>query len=77
MSFESLDLLERRVAEAAERLSALREENTVLRARVIELEHELASGRPGADGAQWAREREALRRRLEKLSARLADLLAP
>lgn len=75
MSFESLDLLERRVAETAERLAALREENAVLRARVIELEHELAAGRPGGDGEAWVREREALRRRLEKLSARLAELL--
>jgi hypothetical protein len=75
MSFESLDLLERRVAETAERLSALREENAVLRARVLELEHQLAAGRPGGDES-WARERDALRRRLEKLSARLADLLA-
>lgn len=75
MSFESLDLLERRVAETAERLSALREENTVLRARVIELEHQLEAGRPAGDRAAWEREREALRRRLEKLSARLAELL--
>lgn len=75
MSFESLDLLERRVAEAAERLTALREENAVLRARVIELEHELSAGRSGGDGEAWAREREALRRRLEQLSARLAELL--
>jgi len=75
MSFESLDLLERRVAETAERLSALREENAVLRARVIELEHELSTGRPGGDSEAWTREREALRRRLEKLSARLAELL--
>jgi hypothetical protein len=75
MSFESLDLLERRVAETAERLSALREENAVLRARVIELEHELSAGRPGGDSEAWTREREALRRRLEKLSARLAELL--
>lgn len=75
MSFESLDLLERRVAETAERLSALREENAVLRARVIELEHELSSGRSAGDGAGWERERDALRRRLEKLSARLAELL--
>jgi len=76
MSFESLDLLERRVAETAERLAALREENAVLRARVIELEHELSAGRPGGDGEAWARERDALRRRLEKLSARLAELLS-
>jgi hypothetical protein len=76
MSFESLDLLERRVAETAERLTALREENAVLRARVIELEHELSAGRPGADGEAWARERDALRRRLEKLSSRLAELLS-
>jgi hypothetical protein len=76
MSFESLDLLERRVAETAERLSALREENAVLRARVLELEHQLAAGRPGGGDESWARERDALRRRLEKLSARLADLLA-
>lgn len=75
MSFESLDLLERRVAETAERLSALREENAVLRARVIELEHELSSDRAAGDGAGWERERDALRRRLEKLSARLAELL--
>lgn len=75
MSFESLDLLERRVAETAERLSALREENAVLRARVIELEHQLEADRPAGDAGAWEREREALRRRLEKLSARLAELL--
>ena len=39
-------------------------------------EHQLETGRSAGDPAAWEREREALRRRLEKLSARLAELLS-
>lgn len=74
MSFEALDLLERRVNEAAERLAAAREESSVLRARVTELEQQLAAA-GGADSAAWQRERESLRKRVEKLARRLSELL--
>lgn len=74
MSFEALELLERRVNEAAERLAAAREESGVLRARVTELEQQLAAA-GAADSQAWQSEREALRKRVEKLARRLAELL--
>jgi len=74
MSFEALELLERRVNEAAERLAAACEESGVLRARVTELEQQLAAS-GGADSQAWQSEREALRKRVEKLARRLAELL--
>ncbi len=74
MSFQALELLERRIHEAAERLTALREDNAVLRARVAELEKAVAA--PGRDEAEaWSRERDDLRQRVEQLVERLAGLL--
>ena len=67
-----LDTLEKRVADAAAKLGELREENSTLRARVAEL----AVAHPGSEAA-WEREREQIRKRVEKLAARLEALLSP
>ena len=86
-----LEALEERVHQAAERLGALGEENAGLRARIAELEGELATASAAADGAapagaatappdpeaeRWRRERAEVRRRVEKLAERLGELLA-
>ena len=71
-----LDTLEKRVADAAGRLAELRDENAALRARVAELDGELAARRPDSESA-WEKEREQIRKRVEKLATRLETLLAP
>lgn len=73
MNFEFLDVLEQRVKEAGDRLTELREQNAVLTARVAELER--ATSRSAGETA-WTREREQLRKRVEKLAARLETLLS-
>lgn len=73
MNFDFLDVLEQRVKEAGDRLSELREQNAALVARVAELERDATQG---AGEAAWTREREQLRKRVEKLAARLEALLS-
>jgi DNA repair exonuclease SbcCD ATPase subunit len=74
-----LDRLEEKVQAAAIRLRELAAENERLTARSAELEAAGDSGAaepaeaPGA--AEWRRERDEVRRRVEKLARRLADLL--
>lgn len=74
-----LDRLEEKVQAAASRLAELAAENERLAARVAELE--AAVPVPAAEPAEapaaveWRREREEVRRRVEKLARRLADLL--
>lgn len=71
-----LEMLEKRVAEASSRLARLLEENEALRRRVAELDGELATR--GGDGeAGWTKEREQIRKRVEKLAGRLEALLSP
>jgi hypothetical protein len=87
-----LDALEERVREAAERLRAVGAENDRLRGQLARLERELATARAavpaaavpaeppaGGDGAEtgrWPEERAEVRRRVERLAARLGELLA-
>lgn len=74
-----LDQLEEKVQAAASRLRELAAENERLAARVAELE----AAAPGAAAepaeapaaAEWRRERDEVRRRVEKLARRLAELL--
>jgi ubiquinone biosynthesis protein UbiJ len=73
MNFDFLDVLEQRVKEAGDRLTELREQNAALAARVAELERAAAQG---TAEAAWAKERELLRRRVEKLASRLEALLS-
>jgi FtsZ-binding cell division protein ZapB len=73
MNFEFLDVLEQRVNEAGDRLAELREQNAALAARVAELERAAAQS---AGEASWPKEREQLRKRVEKLAARLESLLS-
>jgi FtsZ-binding cell division protein ZapB len=74
MKLEFLDTLEAHVQQAADRISELGEKNAELAARVTALERELASSRGSGDAA-WTRERDQVRRRVEKLAARLQALL--
>ncbi len=74
MTFPSLDALEQRVDQAGERFGSLRDEIAQLKARVAELERELDSAR-GEGERTWAKERDQLRRRVEKLAGRLGALL--
>ena len=74
MSYEFLDALETKIRETGERLSELREENSGLRDRLAALERELESLR-AASPAAWERERDQLRKRVEKLAGRLSSLL--
>ena len=69
-----LDTLEKRVADAAGRLAELRDENAALRARVAELDGELAARRPDSESA-WEKEREQIRQRIvQVLEALTADV---
>lgn len=74
-----LDRLEEKIHSAATRLRELAAENDRLAARVAELEAAAGSGAaepaeaPAA--AEWRRERDEVRRRVEKLARRLAELL--
>ncbi len=81
-----LELLERRVKEAADRLNALRAENRDLVARIAELEAELEAAdeatvaAPDADALEserqaWLDEKDEIRRRVEALAEHLEELL--
>lgn len=74
MKLEFLDTLEARVQQAADRIAELGERNAELAARVAELERELAAAH-GAGDAAWTRERDQVRRRVEKLAGKLQALL--
>lgn len=74
-----LDRLEEKVQAAAVRLRELTAENGRLTARIAELEA-AADGAPAQPAeapaaAEWRRERDEVRRRVEKLARRLAELL--
>jgi FtsZ-binding cell division protein ZapB len=75
MSLEFLDLLETRVAEAVGQLESLRGENEELRRQVSELQAELERGH-AQSAAAWRREREEVKKRVERLVDRLAGLAA-
>lgn len=76
MEIEWLDSLETRVREASERLRDLKEENGALKARVDELETELAAlSLPPAEAGDADRlreENETLQGRIQDLEERLA-----
>ena len=77
-----LDALEEKVHEATERLRALAEENRAQARRIAELEGELAgaadnAGSSGEEGAaEWQRERDEIRQRVERLARGLGELIA-
>jgi predicted RNase H-like nuclease (RuvC/YqgF family) len=76
IAIDWLEGLESKVHEAAERLRALREENRDLSRRVEELETELAEVRTSGEAAEtWEREREEIRRRVERLADGLEELI--
>jgi FtsZ-binding cell division protein ZapB len=72
MSAEFLESLEARVAQAIDRLAALAEENEELRQRIAGLEGELAS--KSEVPSTWKKEREEIRRRVERLVEKLSAL---
>lgn len=73
MSAAFMDELEGRVQQAAERIAALKKEKGTLEKKVADLEKKLASAKDGA--ADWEQEREQVRRRVEGLASKLAELL--
>ena len=82
MSLEFLEILETRVREAADRLEELAEENAALKKEIEKLERDkLAAGAAKPDKSAekvekaWAKERDELRKRVESLVERLAQLL--
>lgn len=84
MTLDSLDALEAKIQEAAERLIALAEQNSELERRLAEADERIAAleAAPGEDGdaandggAAWAAEKAELQRRVERLVARLEELL--
>ncbi len=75
MTIPWLKELEERVQETAERLRETREENATLKARVTELEEQLASA-PGTDEREaWTEEKGEIRTRVESLAEHLEELL--
>ncbi len=73
MNLEFLEPLEEGVREAADRLERFAAENEELRARVSELEAELAAARAGS-GAAWKKERAEVQRRVARLVETLSAL---
>lgn len=75
-----LSPLEEKVRAAAERIQALKEENTTLHRRIEDLEERLAaaSSAPAAaaeDGtARWEEERREIRERVERLTRTLEEM---
>lgn len=69
-----LDTLEKKVREAASQLTSLREENTTLAEKVRDLEGRVKELGDGA--VSWEKEREGVRKRVEKLVTGLEELLA-
>jgi predicted nucleic acid-binding Zn-ribbon protein len=76
--WEAVARLERAVAEASARLSALRRENEELRSRVAELEEERRRETEEISSHQgaWQTERQELAERVERLASGLEGLLA-
>jgi predicted nucleic acid-binding Zn-ribbon protein len=71
-----LQALEDKVHAAAGRIRDLREENTLLRRRIEELEERLAAPAPEApEAGRWVEEREEIRGRVERLVEHLEGLL--
>jgi chromosome segregation ATPase len=75
MAIDWLEQLEGRVREASERLRELREENGSLRERVRDLEEQLTAVEGSTGSGEWAREREEIRDRVERLARHLEGLL--
>lgn len=78
MTLDSLDALEAKVQEAADRIAALAERNAELEQSVAELEAGRERGTGSADergAAAWQAEKSELKRRVDLLVARLEELL--
>ena len=69
-----LEALEQRVHEAVAEMARLRQENRRLERELAKLRKK--GGEPGAGAAAWAREREEVRARVERLASHLEGLLA-
>ena len=79
MSLDSLDLLEAKIQEAADRLVELAERNAELEQQLQASEERFAalavSSASDDGGAAWRAERAELKRRVDQPVARLEDLL--
>jgi predicted RNase H-like nuclease (RuvC/YqgF family) len=72
-----LSPLEEKVRAAAERIQALKQENTSLHRRIEDLEERLvaASAAPADEGAaRWQEERREIRERVERLTRTLEEM---
>ena len=68
--------LEAQIEEARRVVSSLRDDNRSLKAKVRRLESKLASARDASSSqGDWAKEREQIRRRVDRLTAHLEQLL--
>jgi len=88
MTVPALEELERQIQAALARLQELKQENVELREQLSESEARQSAAASGAgvtaaandafdnaDAEQWRRERDEVRRRVERLTARLSTLL--
>ena len=67
--------LEEKVHGASDRLRDLQTRNAELEKRVAELETELEAAPGSEEAAAWAKERDEIRQRVEKLVDHLGELL--
>ena len=68
-----LSPLEQKVRAAAERIRALKEENTALHRRIEDLEERLAAASDDS-AARWEEERREIRERVERLTRTLEEM---
>ncbi|HEX3529005.1 MAG TPA: cell division protein ZapB [Thermoanaerobaculia bacterium] len=69
-----LEPLEAKVRAAAERIRALKEENTALHRRIEELEERLTAPSQDDGASRWEEEKREVRERVERLTKTLEDV---
>jgi len=72
-SVDWLEPLEAKVRAAAERIQALKEENTALHRRIEELEERLTAPSQDDNASRWEEEKREIRERVERLTKTLED----
>jgi len=72
-SIDWLEPLEAKVRAAAERIQALKEENTALHRRIEELEERLTAPSQDDSASRWDEEKREIRERVERLTRILED----
>jgi len=69
-----LEPLEAKVRAAAERIQALKDENTALHRRIEELEERLTAPAQDDSASRWEEEKREIRERVERLTRTLEDV---